>query len=201
MRDQGEIVNIFRNVFTENYLSHLLSTLDYITNRFQHIDNIGNIALILEKQNIFYSAYLQGDITPYWQDGMLQNIVKKLLGIASSQQTTLNSFSFNLLFFEPIGYTRNIHVGIASWFIVLYDNFFGFIFYMFLVVLAPGLFLAKYTDIKVISILMTGVLLFLLHGWLASYIDLVTYLLIFVTMRKVRITFKTYSKTQEMPYA
>ncbi|WP_111860660.1 oligosaccharide repeat unit polymerase [Acinetobacter sp. CFCC 10889] len=172
---------VINNVLDRGYLESLSLTLNYIFSRFQHIYHV---ALLSQKTDFFYMLYQSGKILPYWSEGLLQNVVIKLLNINVGDTLGLNVAKN--IFSSQEEWSAN--AGLSGWIFVLQEKFVFFYAYILFILLIPFYMAKKYLGNK--SLMLMGVfsIFYLFHGWIGSYLSLVIFLMLIIFFN--RVTFK-----------
>lgn len=180
MRSTDSLFSVLEMVDKDSYLDLLSEGLYYVFNRFQHNYHI---ALIWENSEKLVTAYQAGRILPYWGEGVIQTIFIKILNLG--EMKTLGQAMVSQLFYSQG--TWNSNPGLAGWLIVVQEYFIFYILYIS-IILFLGFYVAKrFYDTKMFLILSVFSIFYLFHGWIGSYISMITYLLFFALIKRVRL--------------
>ena len=120
---------------------------------------------------------------PYWQEGILQNIIASTLGL--DRPPMLGNEMAHILFSSKDSWSAN--PGLSGWLIVLQEKFVLFILYIFLILFIGFYTAAKYFDNRMVLTLGVFSIFYLFHGWIAVYVSMITYLLIISFIRRAKI--------------
>lgn len=169
---------VIDNVLDRGYFESMNLTLTYIFSRFQHIYHV---ALLSQKTDSFYMLYQSGRILPYWSEGLLQNILIKLLNINVGD--TLGLSVAKNIFSSQEEWSAN--AGLSGWAFVLQEKFVFFYTYILFILLIPFYIVKKYLGNK--SLMLIGVfsIFYLFHGWIGSYLSLVIFLMLLIFFNRV----------------
>lgn len=167
MRNGLAFFEIIEQVLSKDYFEVLAVVVESVLGRFQ---NINYAAYTLQHNNLFHNALLQGDFVWFYQAGMPHSIYCKL----SSCSPDLNLFSAETIYGEK-GLTWNIDPGLTGWFFLL--NGFAVFFLMFLMLLLSFSYrtFCKVYGHKGIMLLACFSYVYLFHGWLGAFYNLILY--------------------------
>lgn len=179
MRSSDSVLSVLEVVNKDSYLDLLGEGLYYVFNRFQHNYHV---ALIWENSEILVSAYQAGRILPYWGEGVIQTIFIKLLSLGEIK--TLGQAMVSSLFYSQGAWNSN--PGLSGWLIVTQEYFIFYIFYVFIVLFFGFYISKKFYDNKIFMILSVFSIFYLFHGWIGSYVTMITYLLFFAMIKRIR---------------
>lgn len=180
IRSDGNIFEAINMVNEIGYLKLLEESFNYLFNRFQHNYHV---ALLWENYSQLKLQYEKGGILPYWQEGILQNIIASTLGL--DRPPMLGNQMAHILFSSKDSWSAN--PGLSGWLIVLQEKFVLFILYIFLILFIGFYTAAKYFDNRMVLTLGVFSIFYLFHGWIAVYVSMITYLLIISFIRRVKI--------------
>lgn len=160
------------------YFKYLFESFDYVANRFQLF---GHVALLATNSESMAVAYEANKFIPYWMDGAPQSMFYKMMGADAFQ---LNKYMVRSLFgSNNLVYATN--PGLAGWFFVLQSKSVFFISYLIFIALILPRYVLKHAGLKYFSMIMCFTLIYLFHGWIAAYFNLMLYLLFFIFVRRV----------------
>ena len=158
------------------YANYFVDSLFYVVNRFQHL---GHVALIAENSRSLSEAYESGAFIPYWMDAAPQWVFMKLNGI---DIITINKFIVRYIFdSENFAYATN--PGIAGWFFILQYKTIFFAVYLLFITLVPSIIVLRYAGFRYFLLVSCFTLIYLFHGWIGAYANMVLYLMVFVLLR------------------
>lgn len=180
IRSGGNALGVFSQVNDHGYLKMLNDTIKYVLSRFQHNYHV---ALLIQKMDMLSNEYNQGEILPYWGEGIIQTIFFKILHIESIP--TLGDKMAQLLFYSKGNWSAN--PGIAGWFIVVQNKLFIFFIYIFILFFSAFYFSAKYFNKKMLMTVGVFTIFYLFHGWIGMYLTMITYLYLAVFIKRVKI--------------
>lgn len=171
MRTGMSLSEVFTQVLSNNYFDILLVVLESVVSRFQ---NINYAAYVLQNSEFFHISLLQGDFLWFFQDGIINSVYCKL----NPCVVDLNLFSAETLYGET-GLTWNIDPGLTGWISFLYEYVvFFFLFMILLLLLSYRAFFRLY-GLQGSLLLGCFVYIYLFHGWLGAFYNLVLYGLLF----------------------
>lgn len=180
MRSNDSISSVLEIVNKDSYLDLFSEGLYYVFNRFQHNYHV---ALIWENSENLVSAYRAGKILPYWGEGVIQTVFIKILNFGEVK--TLGQAMVSRLFYSQG--TWNSNPGLAGWLVVVQEYFIFYIFYISMI-LFFGFYIAKrFYDNKMLLVLSVFSIFYLFHGWIGAYVTMITYLLFFAVIKRVRL--------------
>lgn len=160
------------------YETYLLSSIGYVANRFQHL---GHVSLILESAGALNEAYEAGRFIPYWMDAAPQWLILRLFGI---DIVTLNKYMVQSLFdSNNLAYASN--PGLAGWLFVLQGKAVFMALYLPIVTLLPAILVRRFAGQKYFLFMACFSLIYLFHGWVGAYANLVIYLLAFIFFKQI----------------
>lgn len=180
MRSGDSVISVLERVDKNSYFYFLNEGFYYIFNRFQHNYHV---ALIWENSERLVSFYQMGNILPYWGEGVIQTILIKLLNLG--EMKTLGQAIVSYLFYSQGAWNSN--PGLAGWLIVTQEYFILFIIYISFIIFLGFYIAKKYYGNKMLLLFSIFSIFYLFHGWIGIYITMITYLLIFSLLRKIRI--------------
>lgn len=180
IRSDGDIFEVVNIVNDAGYMKLLEDSFQYVFNRFQHNYHV---ALLWENYSQLNFQYERGGILPYWQEGILQNIVTSILGL--DRPPMLGNEMAHILFSSKDSWSAN--PGLSGWLIVVQEKFIFFIMYIFLVLFIGFYTAVKYFDNRMVLTLGIFSIIYLFHGWIGMYVSMITYLLIISFIRRVKI--------------
>ncbi len=158
------------------YSSYLVDCIAYVGNRFQHL---GHVALIAQNSQSLNEAYVAGSFIPYWMDGAPQWLYLKLNGIEILQ---INKHIVrNVLGSSNLAYSTN--PGIAGWYFVLQHKAVFFSLYLLAITLIPGIIALKLAGYKYFLLVNSFGLIYLFHGWMGAYFNLVLYMITLILIK------------------
>lgn len=179
-RTNGSIIDALDVVEEQGYLKLLFESIEYTFSRFQHNYHV---ALYLQNNDILNMKYNNNEILPYWAEGVFQAIVLNLCDI---RLPSLGN-SIATLFFSSQDGAWNANPGLSGWFVVLNEKFIFFFFYIFILLCFGFYFSIKFFNKKMLMTLGVFSILYLFHGWIGIYVTMITYLIFFAFVRKVKI--------------
>ena len=177
LRSGGYWGGVWNNVVDQGYLSSLGNSLAYLLSRFQMF---GHIALITENSNEIANSYENNEFIPYWADGLIQWFILKINDIEVFQ---LNRYMVNV-FFDSDNMAYSTNPGIAGWILFLQFGAIAFIAYICMIVLLPAFYMFRYAGQKYFLLLFSFVFIYLFHGWIGAYFNLVIYLVFFLYIKR-----------------
>lgn len=158
------------------YANYLVDSLFYVVNRFQHL---GHVALLAENARSLNEAYDSGAFIPYWMDAAPQWLLLRLNEI---DIVTINKFIVRYIFdSDNLAYATN--TGISGWFFILQYRTVFFIVYLLGITLVPCIIILRYAGFKYFLLVSCFSLVYLFHGWIGAYTNMILYLLAFVLFR------------------
>lgn len=182
-RSGGGIDQAIQNVLDFGYVSSLAESASYLADRFQHV---GHVALILDNLAEFHNEYNSGAIMSFWLDGMPQTIYMKLIGYEPPWR--LNNYIVGE-FYNVSDSVWNTHPGLAGWLLVLGDEFFMLFLYLAACFFVPLCWLARYGGERLLLVLSCFSIIYLYHGWIGIYFNMILYSLVIVFISRCRIRF------------
>jgi len=160
------------------YGTYLADSLYYVLNRFQHL---GHVALIAENSRNLGDAYDAGAFIPYWMDAAPQWLFMRLNGV---DILTLNKFIVRYIFdSQNLAYATN--PGIAGWFFILQYKAIVFCIYLLGITIIPSILVLRYAGFKYFLLVSCFGLIYLFHGWIGAYANMILYLLTFILLRRL----------------
>lgn len=160
------------------YLKYLIESLIYVANRFQHL---GHVALLAENARSLGEAYETGAFIPYWMDGAPQWFLMRLNGV---DIVTFNKFIVRSIFDSTnMAYATN--PGVAGWFLVLGQSGLYLAAYLLVVTLIPSILVLRLAGYKYLLLVSCFNLIYLFHGWIGAYFNLVLYLLTLLSVKRL----------------
>ncbi|MEG1127661.1 MAG: oligosaccharide repeat unit polymerase [Comamonas sp.] len=160
------------------YFNYMFESFGYLINRFQMF---GHVALLSENSNFLFESYSADKFIPYWMDGLPQWIWLKFSGVEIFQ---LNRYMVSEFFgSDNLAYSTN--PGIAGWFFVLKEKSLVFLIYLLAITVIPAIFILKFAGEKYFLYLMCFSFVYLFHGWIGAYFNMMIYLVLFVGFRKI----------------
>jgi hypothetical protein len=158
------------------YVNYLVDSLFYVVNRFQHL---GHVALLAENAHSMNEAYEFDAFIPYWMDAAPQWLFMRLNGI---DIVTINKFIVRHIFdSNNLAYATN--PGISGWFFVLQYKIVFFIVYLLGITLIPSIIVLRYAGFKYFLLVSCFSLIYLFHGWIGAYANMILYLIPFMLFR------------------
>lgn len=177
----GESISLaLWKVVGANYISSIFESLSYVLNRLQHL---GHVALLAGSSMEMNVAFKAGLFSPYWQDGLPQQLILKILG---EDFYTLDRYMVSY-YFDNSNLAANTNPGIAGWLFVLRHDVLFFLSYLLVITIPAYLFLIRYAGIKYLLLLSSFSVLYLWHGWVGAYINLLMYMIVFVLIKRIKI--------------
>jgi len=170
------IANISSYFTSENYYAGV----NYLLNRFQHV---GHLALIFENADDLYQRYSTGYFIAYYMDGLPQQFFIKMFNLDSYKL----SFYLVQYFFDIVEPTWNINTGVVGWIYILKYESILFIFYIMLLLLIPYYVIARFAGKRMLNVLACFSIIYLFHGWLGAYVNLVLYACIISLLVNIRL--------------
>lgn len=163
--------------FTD-YSEKLQFATDYLLSRFQHV---GHIYIMLEKEGHYYQAYQQSMIRSFLLEGNIQySLYNKLV--------ELNDISLSeFMVIKEFNGTWNTNTGLVGWLIVLRESVLFFIIYWFLLILATYKIISKYATKQLFLVISLFMIVYLYHGWLSSFFNLIFLTWFLVISKKIRL--------------
>lgn len=160
------------------YGNYLADSLYYVLNRFQHL---GHVALLADNSRSLSEAYDAGEFIPYWMDAAPQWFLMRLNGI---DIVTINKFIVRYLFDSGnLAYATN--PGIAGWFFILQYRTVFFCTYLLSITLIPSILILRYAGFRYFLLVSCFSLIYLFHGWIGAYANMVLYLITFLLLRLI----------------
>lgn len=167
------------NVVGSGYIDYVISSLDSVINRFQHL---GHVALLVRDSLYMNSEYKAGQFTQFWHDGVPQQFVLKLIGV---EHYTLDRYMVSHYYGNESTAT-NTNPGVGGWLFVLREQAILFVAYLAIITIPVYAFILRYAGERYLLLIASFSLIYLWHGWIGAYITLVTYMLIFIVIKRVR---------------
>lgn len=180
IRSEGNIFDAIKIVNDNDYYSLLNESIYYVFNRFQHNYHV---ALLIENHAGLSMKYDSGKIMYFWLEGIIQGILASILHL--EQMPLLGTHMANDLFYSEGSWSSN--PGLSGWLIILKEKFILLIIYVWLILFLGFYNAVKFFDRKMLLILGTFSVIYLFHGWIGSYVSLVTYLLIITFIKRIKI--------------
>ena len=160
------------------YGTYLADSLYYVLNRFQHL---GHVALIAENSKSLNDAYESGAFIPYWMDAAPQWLFMRLNDV---DILTVNKFIVRYIFYsDNLAYATN--PGIAGWFFILQYKSAVLIIYLLVITLIPMVLVLRYAGFKYFLLINCFGLIYLFHGWIGAYANMILYLVAFLLLRRL----------------
>lgn len=165
-----------------NYGEKLELAIDYILGRFQHL---GHTALLLSKADNYRVLYESFKILPYWLEGIPQYFIYKQLGNNEifTYAQVMAIWEFNASSSQP----WNSNTGISGWLIILQGKSIFFFLYWGVIISLIFSFLFKFANRQTFNVISVLTIIFLYHGWLGSFINLIILTLLVFLIKRVRI--------------
>lgn len=161
-----------------NYSEKLQLATDYLLSRFQHV---GHIYIMLEKEDYYYQAYQQSMIRSFLLEGNIQyslyNKLAQLKNISLSEFMVIKEFNGNW----------NTNTGLVAWLIVLRESVLFFIIYWFFLILATYKIISKYATKQLFLVISLFMIVYLYHGWLSAFFNLIFLTWFLVISKKIRL--------------
>lgn len=177
LRSGGYWGEVWSNVVDQGYLISLENSFAYLLSRFQMF---GHIALIAENSNEVANSYENNEFIPYWADGLLQWFILKINDIEVFQ---LNRYMVNV-FFDSDNMAYSTNPGIAGWILFLRFGVIAFVAYICTIVLLPAFYVFRYGGKKYFLLLFSFVFVYLFHGWIGAYFNVVVYLVFLLFVKR-----------------
>jgi hypothetical protein len=169
IRAGGGVADAWNFLEDYGYSNYLVDCLFYVVNRFQHLSHA---VLLLENSEGLNRAYQSGAFIPYYMDAAPQWLYMKLNG---ETIITFNKFIVHYLFnSNNLAYATN--PGIAGWFFALQEETVFFTIYLIFITLFPLILILRYIGFKYFLLVNCFILIYLFHGWIGAYVNLVLYL-------------------------
>lgn len=161
-----------------NYSEKIEFATDYLLSRFQHV---GHVYLILGKEDYYYQAYKDSQIRSFFLEGNVQySIYNKLIGL---QDVPFSEF----LVRDEFGGSWNTNTGLAGWFLILKEGILFFILYWASLIFITYKLIYKYATKQLFLVISVFMLVYLYHGWLSAFFNLIFLAWFLVVIRKIRI--------------
>ena len=178
LRADGSLGDAFNSIMDRGYFISLNDSLAYLANRFQMF---GHVALIVENSEEVATAYSNNEFIPYWADGPLQWVILKISNVQIFQ---LNRYMvLNFFGSENLAYSTN--PGIAGWIAFLQEKSLFFIVFIVAMTFFPARFAFRYAGHTYFLVIYSFVLVYLFHGWIGAYFNLLFYMLVFLLINKL----------------
>lgn len=177
LRSGGYWGEVWGNVIDQGYLSSLGNSFAYLLSRFQMF---GHVALIAENSNEVANSYENNEFIPYWADGLFQWLILKINDIEVFQ---LNRYMVNV-FFDSDNMAYSTNPGIAGWILFLRFGAIAFMAYICTIVLLPAFYVFRYAGKKYFLLLFSLVFIYLFHGWIGAYFNVVIYLVFILFVKR-----------------
>ena len=178
IRSDASLDDVLSNVFDQGYFVSLGNSIEYLLNRFQMF---GHVALIAENSTEVASAYNDNQFIPYWADGLFQWLVLKINGIEIFQ---LNRYMVNRFFgSDNLAYSTN--PGLAGWVFILQERVFIFTIFIMAIIIVPARWILNNAGSKYYLLMFAFVFIYLFHGWIGAYFNLVFYLISILFLNKI----------------
>jgi len=165
-----------------NYGEKLELAIDYILGRFQHL---GHTALLLDKADNYRILYDSFQILPYWLEGIPQYFLYKLMGnneiFTYAQMMAI--WDFNASSSQP----WNSNTGISGWLIILQEKSVFFFLYWGALISLTFSFLLKFANRQTFNVISVLTIIFLYHGWLGSFFNLIILTFLVILIKRIRI--------------
>lgn len=158
------------------YANYFVDSMFYVVNRFQHL---GHVALLAENSRSLIEAYASDAFIPYWMDAAPQWAFMRFNGI---DIITINKFIVRYIF-DSDNFAYATNPGIAGWFFVLQYRAIFFVAYLLGITLVPSIIVLKYAGSRYFLLLNCFSLIYLFHGWMGAYANMVLYLTAFLMLR------------------
>ncbi len=171
-------LSLYHVLYSVDYISSLLSSLQYIISRLQQLTNV---TFIVQNIDYFSLQYIDGYIIPYWAENFL---IKNIYSLYYPDSITLGHALSEKLVGNSVAWNSN--PGLAGWMtILLSTSIYQFI--LFLITLAITIFAlillaSQLNDHNTINFVYVFSLLFLFPGWMGMYFNLLIYLFLWVTL-------------------
>lgn len=177
IRNDEEIV-----LSTDDYIIRLSLALDYLLGRFQHL---GHTALLINSADFYKRLYEQSIILPYWLEGIPQNFLYKIIGndklFTFSQNFAIWDFNAN----SSAPWYSN--TGVSGWLIILREKSIFFLMYWLSIISLVFLFLLKYANRQTFNMISVFMIVFLYHGWLGSFFNLIFLTIIIFIIKRIKV--------------
>lgn len=163
-----------------DYSDRLLTSIDYLFSRFQHV---GHIYLIIKDSWIYSNAYEVGLIKSYLIEGLPQGIIYSRLGnsigLEFGQYFAKNAFA---------GFGWNANPGLAGWLYILREKSLFFMTYWMIIILSTYFLILKKATYELFLVFSIFLITYFFHGWLGSFFNLILMIWFFTIINKLRIT-------------
>lgn len=161
-----------------NYSEKIEFATDYLLSRFQHV---GHIYLILDKEDYYYQAYKDSRIRSFLLEGNVQySIYNKLIGL---QDISFSEF----LVRDAFGGSWNTNTGLAGWFLILKEGILFFILYWVSLIFITYKLIYKYATKQLFLVISVFMLIYLYHGWLSAFFNLIVLAWFLVILKKIKL--------------
>lgn len=171
-----DVLDVLYFIYYEYDFDRVLIGLESVFARFQHINNV---ALIFENMDYFKSSYDGGLFRPFYANGIFYDVYCK---VTSDCLLDLNGFIVDKIYAPGAGW--NVDPGMAGWFLLGFPtSALSFVFFVFFGFFVP-FFISKYIDPKFYMSIMMLVGMYLLHGWISPYLNLLFLAVCFVFLAK-----------------
>lgn len=180
IRSGADIKLAISNLFASGYMSSIVNSLGYVLNRFQHL---GHVTLLVENSAEMNAAFNAGYFSSYWHDGLLQQLFLKIFGM---ELYTLDRYMVSY-FFGNQNPAANTNPGVSGWFFILRGEALFYVCYLFIITLPVYLFVYRYAGLKYLLLLACFSLVYLWHGWIGAYVNLVIYMLFFIFINRASV--------------
>lgn len=183
IRDSGDVIaSLLLNFREIEYSSLLLDSIDYIFNRFQHI---GHVALMYENKDLLYELYSRNSISEYWQEGIFQHIVSRLLNFDDTN--TLSKTITIYIFGQGYDVSWSANTGMAGWIVILKEYLLFYFMYVITLLFIVYHYLIKNGNKQTLLIIASLSLVFLFHGWEGMFFNVCVYFFLLFIFKKIKI--------------
>ncbi|WP_372403804.1 oligosaccharide repeat unit polymerase [Acinetobacter piscicola] len=173
IRNNGELVFDFKD-----YGERVKSSTDYVLSRFQHI---GHLTVIDKKKKIYINDYEDGAIKSYFLEGLPQSVIYKKLNSGIG-------YSFSQFFvYREFNGSWNANTGFSGWFYILKEKSIFFISYWIFLTFFIYYFILRYATKELFFVISVFSIIYLYHGWLSAYFNMLILALFFIFINRLRI--------------
>lgn len=180
VRAGQSIQGILENLPDYMTINNYLSAIEYLVGRFQHV---GHVALLLQNSDAMHGFLNIGEFRGFWMEGLPQEMFSRLFGV-----TGIDLSRFMVQHFWGVADAWNTNPGLAGWIFVLQGEFPWLLLYLSLTVGGVYWFLEKYAGRRLLMYVGCLTFVYVLHGWLAAYINFVIYAVLIVFIAKCKVT-------------
>ena len=162
----------------------------FFTNLIGRLSVVSNVVELLHHVNYFELLYNKNKIEPFFMEGNIQYIIKKIMDIpfknnlANELSVYANTNIINNQFLQESNST-SLNVTILGWLLILNEKSVYFILYLILLIKLTFYFFNKIPfkiNYDVIWLLM---LMLLFHGWLSAFVSFIWAIIIYLIIVKI----------------